>query len=89
MQGLLIHPLIRNSEIVYDFLSIEKDSDYHKKKQKYSKLTGPTKVQEIKTLEGDIKISVTKEKEMYLQNIEDNCNINEEILQKITKAISI
>jgi len=86
IQGLLIHPLIRNSEILFDFLSIEKDSDYHKKKQKYSKLTGPTKVKEIKTLEGDIKISVTKEKEMYLQNIEDNCNINEEILQKITKA---
>jgi hypothetical protein len=77
---------MRNSEILYDFLSIEKDSDYHKKKQKYSKLTGPTNVKEIKTLEGDIKISVTKEKEMYLQNIEDNCNINEEILQKITKA---
>ena len=86
IQGLLVHPLMRNSEILYDFLSIEKDSDYHKKKQKYSKLTGPTNVKEIKTLEGDIKISVTKEKEMYLQNIEDNCNINEEILQKITKA---
>ena len=23
---------------------------------------------------------------MYLQNIEDNCDINEELLQKITKA---
>jgi hypothetical protein len=86
IEGLLVHPLIRNSEILFDFLSIEKDSDYHKKKQKYSKLTGPTNVKEIKTLEGDIKISVTKEKEMYLQNIEDNCNINEELLQKITKS---
>jgi hypothetical protein len=86
IEGLLLHPLIRNSEILFDFLSIEKDSDYHKKKQKYSKLTGPTNVKEIKTLEGDIKISVTKEKEMYLQNIEDNCNINEDLLQKITKS---
>jgi len=86
IEGLLLHPLIRNSEILYDFLSTEKDSDYHKKKQKYSKLTGPTNVKEIKTLEGDIKISVTKEKEMYLQNIEDNCDINEELLQKITKS---
>ena len=86
IEGLLLHPLIRNSEILYDFLSTEKDSDYHKKKQKYSKLIGPTNVKEIKTLEGDIKISVTKEKEMYLQNIEDNCDINEELLQKITKS---
>ena len=86
LQGLLIHPLIKNSEILYDFLSLQKDSDFHKKKQKYLKITGPTQVKEIKTLEGEIKISVTKEKEMYLQNIEDNCNINEELLQNITKS---
>ena len=86
IQGLLIHPLIRNSEILYDFLSIDKETEFHKKKQKYGKITAPTKVKEIKTVEGDIKISVTKEKEMYLQNIEDNCNINEELLQKVTKS---
>ena len=86
IQGLLIHPLIRNSQVLFDFLSIEKDTDFHKKKQTYGKITGPTQIKEIKTLEGDIKITVTKEKEMYLQNIEDNCDINEELLQKITKA---
>jgi hypothetical protein len=86
IQGLLLHPLIRNSQILFDFLSIEKDTDFHKKKQTYGKITGPTQIKEIKTLEGDIKITVTKEKEMYLQNIEDNCDINEELLQKITKA---
>ena len=84
--GLLVHPLIRNSQILYDFLSTEKEQEFHKKKQKYGKITAPTHVKEFKTLEGDIKISVTKEKEMYLQNIEDNCNINEELLQKVTKS---
>ena len=85
-EGLLVHPLIKNSQILYDFLSIEKETDFHKKKQKYGKITAPTHVKEFKTLEGDIKVSVTKEKEMYLQNIEDNCNINEELLQKVTKS---
>ena len=85
-QGLLVHPLIRNSQILYDFLSTENDTEFHKKKQNYGKITAPTHLKEIKTLEGDIKISVTKEKEMYLQNIEDNCNLNEELLQKVTKA---
>ena len=85
-QGLLVHPLIRNSQILYDFLSTENDTEFHKKKQNYGKITAPTHLKEIKTLEGDIKLSVTKEKEMYLQNIEDNCNINEELLQKVTKA---
>ena len=86
IEGLLVHPLIKNSEVLYDFLSIEKDTDFHKKKQKYGKITGPTQIKEMKTLEGEIKITVTKEKEMYLQNIEDNCDINEELLQKVTKA---
>ena len=86
INGLLIHPLIKNSQILFDFLSVQNEADFYKKKKKYGKITAPTHVGEIKTLEGDIKISVSKEKEIYLKNIEDHCNINEDLLQKITKA---
>ena len=86
LNGLLIHPLIKNSQILYDFLSVQNEADFYKKKKKYGKITAPTHVGEIKTLEGDIKISISKEKEIYLKNIEDNCNINEDLFQKITKA---
>ena len=65
---------------------MENEADFYKKKKKYGKITSPTHVGEFKTVEGDIKISVTKEKEIYLKNIEDNCVINEDLLQKITKA---
>ena len=84
--GLIVHPLIRNSQILYDFLSTEKEQEFHKKKKNYGKLTAPTQIKEFKTLEGDIKISVTKEKEVALRNIIDICNINEELLQKVTKS---
>jgi len=86
LNGLLIHPLIKNSQILFDFLSIQNEADFYKKKKKYGKITSPTHIGEIKTLEGDIKISVSKEKEMYLKNIQDNSYLNEELLQKITKA---
>ena len=86
MNGLLIHPLIKNSQILSDFLSVQNESDFNKKKKKYGKITAPTHIGEIKTLEGDIKITVSKEKEMYLKNIQDNCYLNEDLLQKITKA---
>jgi hypothetical protein len=86
MNGLLIHPLIKNSQILFDFLSVQNEADFNKKKKKYGKITAPTHIGEIKTLEGDIKISVSKEKEMYLKNIQDNSYINEDLLQKITKA---
>ena len=80
MNGLLIHPLIKNSQILFDFLSVQNEADFNKKKKKYGKITAPTHIGEIKTLEGDIKISVSKEKEMYLKNIQDNCYINEDLL---------
>lgn len=86
INGLLIHPLIKNSQILFDFLSIQNEADFYKKKKKYGKITSPTHIGEIKTLEGDIKISVSKEKEMYLKNIQDNSYLNAEFLQKITKA---
>ena len=86
LNGLLIHPLIKNSQILFDFLSVQNEEDFYKKKKKYGKITSPTHVGEIKTVEGDIKISVSKEKEIYLNNIEKNCNVTEELLQKVTKA---
>ena len=86
MNGLLIHPLIQNSQILFDFLSIQNEADFNQKKKKYGKIAAPTHIGEIKTLEGDIKISISKEKEMYLNNIQDNCYLNEDLLQKITKA---
>ena len=86
LNGLLIHPLIKNSQILFDFLSVENEEDFYKKKKKYGKITSPTHVGEIKTVEGDIKISVSKEKEIYLKNIEKNCCVTEDLLQKVTKA---
>ena len=86
LNGLLIHPLIKNSQILFDFLSVQNEEDFYKKKKKYGKITSPTHVGEIKTVEGDIKISVSKEKEIYLKNIEKNCCITEDFLQKVTKA---
>jgi len=86
LNGLLIHPLIKNSQILFDFLSVQNEEDFYKKKKKYGKITSPTHVGEIKTVEGDIKISVSKEKEIYLNNIEKNCLVTEDLLQKVTKA---
>ena len=86
LNGLLIHPLIKNSQILFDFLSVQNEEDFYKKKKKYGKITSPTHVGEIKTVEGDNKISVSKEKEIYLNNIEKNCNVTEDLLQKVTKA---
>ena len=36
-EGLLVHPLIKNSQILYDFLSIEKETDFHNKSKNMEK----------------------------------------------------
>ena len=86
MNGILIHPLMKNSEIFYNFISMEKEADFDKKKKEYNRLSSPVILNQVKSLTGEIKVTVSKEKEIYLENIKDNCILNEELLQKITKG---
>ena len=76
MRGILFHPLMKNSEIFYNFISIEKEADFGKKKKEYNRLSSPILLNQIKSLIGELKVTVSKEKEIYLQNIKDNCDLN-------------
>ncbi len=80
---LLKDDLIKNSQIFYDFLSIEKDEDFEKKKKIYNKLRTPTEFKDIKSLEGKLKIEVTPQNEILLDKIRDNSILNESILKQI------
>ena len=80
---LLKDDLIKNSQIFYDFLTIDKDEDFEKKKKIYNKLKTTTEVKEIKSLEGKLKIEVTPENEKLLSKIKDNALGNETILKQI------
>ena len=87
MQGIIEHPLLKNSELLYDFLSTEKREEYNKKIKKYQKIKNPpSNVRELKTLDGQINIEITKEKEVYSDNIQNYCKSNYQLLQKITKS---
>ena len=86
MKGILIHPLLKNSDIFGNFISIEKEADFEKKKKEYNRLSSPVILNQVKTLNGELKVAVNKEKETYFANIKDNIDLNENILQKITKG---
>ena len=87
MEGIIAHPLIKNSELLYDFLSVEKSDDYKKKIKKYEKIKNPPSyVRELKTLDGQVNIEITKEKEIYFDNIKNYAKSNYQLLQKITKS---
>ena len=83
MQGLAVDPLIRNSQILYDFLTTENEQDWNAKKANYNKLRAPESLFEIKSLSGTSKLSITPDQEMYFTNIKDNVNNNEILMKKL------
>ena len=85
MEGILVHPLLRNSQIIYDFISIDKEEDFEAKKKNYNKIKSPMTLKDIKTLDGKMNVAISKEKEIYLENIKDICDINETVIKKITQ----
>ena len=86
MKGILSHPLIRNDEIFYNFISTESEAEFEKKKKIYNKIQSPGSLINVKSLSGEINVSVSNEKEIYFQNIKNNADFNINTLQKITKG---
>jgi hypothetical protein len=85
MEGILIHPLMRNSQIFYDFISCENEEEFENKKKTYN-LISPSAARDMKSIDGQVRISVSNEKEIYLDNIKDNADINIKLMKQITKS---
>jgi sorting nexin-7/30/sorting nexin-8 len=86
MKGILLHPLLRNDEVFYNFISTENESEFEKKKKMYNKITSPTSLSKVKSLTGEINVTVSNDKEIYFQNIKNIADLNISIFQKITKG---
>ena len=86
MEGIFINPLVKNSELLNIFLSVENKSDFKKQTKKYENMKEITSVKKMKTLDGLINIGISKEKEIYLDNIKNYSKGNAEILDKIAKS---
>jgi hypothetical protein len=84
---IAIHPLLRNSQIFYDFISISKENEFNNKKNEYNKLKLPQKLYEHKTISGEGDTYITNDKEGYLNNIRESCLMNQVNLSQITKKL--
>ena len=83
LKSLTQAPLIRNSRILYDFLTIGSDEEFNKKKSEYTKMKPPTGISEMKSIDGLLNVGIAQEKEIMLTNIKDNATINETLLKKL------
>ena len=84
-----IHPLLRSSQIFYDFLSINNEKEFNNKKNIYNKLSVPTKSEEIKTLSSIINIGINNEKDLFGDKIKIICENNEELMKKLSKEYKL
>ena len=85
MEGITIHPIVKNCELLNLFLSMENNNEYHKQIKKYENIKSKTEVKQIITLNGLINVGISVKKETYLFNINNYCQANSNILQKITE----
>ena len=83
----LMNPVIKCSKIFYDFISIEKDADFQKKKKEYEKMKPLTNIEDFQTPNGKVNVQINKKKVIYYENIKDNISINENLLIKLNENL--
>ena len=88
MHYLSLDPIIKNSEILYDFLSIENYQEFLKKKKDYEVITPCNDIQEFKSISGEIDINFDDEKENKLKIIKDFSNNNSKLLDKLNTTLN-
>ena len=86
---LINDPILKNSKIVYDFLSIEKEEDFQKMKKSYDKMKQPTNLKDFIALNGNANVEINDKNEQYFMKIKDDVTNNETILKKINTTIKL
>ena len=88
---LIKDELIKSSKLMYDFLTIQKEDDFQHYKKLYDKIkVSPLNdVRERKSLDGEMNVKITKEKEIYLENIKDNSIFNGNLFKKLNNNFKL
>ena len=85
MTEISVHPLLKHSQIFYEFITIKEDKDFIKKKDEYSKINFPKKAEDIKTLSGELNITINYDKEQYAEKIKQIAETNEDMMKRLIK----
>ena len=80
---VLKNPILKSSQILYDFISIEKDADFQKKKKEYEKIKSSTNINDFQMPNGSANLQLNSKKIILFENIKDNVNLNETLLTKL------
>ena len=82
-------PIIKRSQLFFDFLYIGAEVDFKSKKKVYEKTKPITEVQDFREVNENVNLLITAEKEGYLENIKDNSNININLFKKLNYSFKL
>ena len=83
LNNCLMNPIIKCSQLFYDFISIEKEEDFQKKKKEYEKIKPSTNINDFQMPNGSANVQLSSKKMILFENIKDNINLNETLLTKL------
>ena len=89
MNYLAKDPIIKNSQIFFDFLYIGAETDFNSKKKVYEKVKTMTDVNEFRNKDAKVEVMISAEKENYVENIKDYSNININLLKKLNTSLKL
>ena len=86
---LVKDPIIKDSQILLDFLYIGSESDFNNKKKVYENVKNLSEVKDFKSNDEKVNLLISPQKENYLENIKDNANININLLKKLNNNFKL
>lgn len=83
MNGIAVHPILKNSFIFYYFMSVKDSEEFKQKKVLYEQPFKPKRINDFNNIDGLIKVGLSNENDIYFQNIIDDVEMNESIMTEI------
>ena len=81
---LISDPIIRCSQIIYDFLCEENDDEFKKKKIEYENTTPSNDIQNFQSITGKIDINITEKVEKDFEKIKNDCYDNQKLFKQLS-----
>ena len=88
MNYLITDPIIKNSQILYDFLCVEDQNVFKKKQKEYENTTPNNDIQNNQSINGKIDINITQENEKKYGLIKSYCYDHQKLFKQIHYNLS-
>ena len=89
LEYIVADPLLKSSQIVYDFFTVEKDYEFNNKKNAYDKIKKPINLLQVKSLDGKDSSIINTENDNIAIKIKYNSELMITLFNNISEKIEI